>query len=323
MKKKVLALAPLLLLSLFAGSLRAEKVYRIGALMADDSFMAAIEGFKQKMAVLGYVEGKNVAYDLNNAKGDRETLQKMAQKLVQDKPDLVVTSSTTATVPIAKITAGSGMPVVFLSAGNPQAFVKSYGSSGNNLTGISTSALDLTAKRLELLKELAPRIKRVISLHNPNGPNYEEHLKATRDAATKLRLELVELTVTSSEDLIGRSKELLTRKIGEGIIYPPDANVNAALKSISTQVVRQKLPSIGPNIGAVYEGALATYAADYFALGQQGAVLVDKVFKGSRPADLPIEQPSNLKLVINLKTAKAIALKIPKGMLLRADEVIE
>lgn len=307
----------------FANPAEAQKVYHIGALVADDSFIAAIDGFKHKMAAIGYLEGKNVLYDLNNAKGDRAALDRMAHNLVHDKPDLIVTSSTTATVPIAKASAGSSIPVVFLSAGNPLVFVKSYSSSGNNLTGVSTSTLDLTAKRLELLKELAPGVKRVISLNNPNGPNYEEHLKGTREAAAKLGLDLVEVTVTSSEDLVKRSKEVLTRRIGSAIVYPPDTSVNAALGLIYPQVVRERLPSVGTNIGNVHDGALATYAADYFSLGQQGAVMVDKILKGSRPTDLPIEQPAKLKLVINLKTAKAIGLKIPKEILLRADEVIE
>ena len=321
-KKTVFALIFGFLLC-FPNSSGAQKVYRIGALVADDAFMPAFEGFKHKMAVIGYVEGRNVLYDLNNTKGDRAALEKMAQKLVQDRPDLIVTSSTTATVPVAKASAGSNIPVVFLSAGNPLAFAKSYASSGNNLTGISTSTLDLTAKRLELLKELAPGIKRVISLHNPNGPNYEENLNATREAARKLGLDLVEVNVTSSDELVMKSKEFLTRKRADGIVYPPDAQVNAAQRLIYPQVNRERLPSVAPNIGNVHEGALATYAADYYALGQQGAVIVDKILKGSRPMDLPIEQPFKLMLVINLKTAKAIGLKISNELLLRADKVIE
>ena len=132
----------------------AQKVYHVGALVAEDQFMPAFEGFKTKMAELGYIEGKNIHYDFYNAKGDRDSIQKLAEKLVHAKPDLVVTSSTTATVPLAKLTKGTDLPVVFLSAGNPLRFVKSYPSSGNNLTGISAASLDLTAKRLELLKEL-------------------------------------------------------------------------------------------------------------------------------------------------------------------------
>ena len=322
MKKSILALIAIWVLSGPSPS-EAQKVYRIGALVADGQFVPAFEGFKRKMVEIGYTEGKNIKYDLYNAEGNRDTLEKLAKKLVQDKPDLIVTSSTTATAPVAKASAGTNIPVVFLSAGNPLRFVKSYSSSGNNLTGISTSAIDITEKRIELLKELALGIKRVIALHNPKGENYEANLKATREAARKLGLELVEVNVQSGEELIQRAKDLLNRKLGDGIFYPPDAVLNTAVKDITPQVNRERLPSIAPNIGNVKDGALATYAADYFALGQQGAVLVDKILRGARPMDLPVEQPFKLKLVINMKTAKEMGLKIPKEILVRADEVIE
>lgn len=301
----------------------AQRVYRVGALVADDQFVPAFEGFKKRMGELAYVEGKNTKYDFYNAQGSREALTKLAQKLVQDKPDLIVTSSTTATVPVAKATQGTHLPVVFLSAGNPLRFVKSYTSSGNNLTGITTSSIDLTEKRMELLKELVPGIRKVIVLHNPKGQNYEENLKATRAAAPRLGLELVEVNVQSGEELIKRANELLTRKLGEGVLHPPDAILNSAVKEITAQMNRERLPSVAPNIGNVKNGALTTYAPDYFSLGEQGAVMVDKILRGTKPTDLPIEQPFKLKLVINLKTAKAIGLKIPKEILLRADEVIK
>jgi ABC-type uncharacterized transport system substrate-binding protein len=300
-----------------------QKIYHFAALVADDSFTPAFDGLKHKMAASGYIEGKNVVYDFNNAKGDAAQLQKMAQKIVQDRPDVIVTSSTLATAPVSKASAGSNIPVVFLSSGNPLSLVKSYASSGNNLAGISTSAIDLTAKRMELLKDLVPGIKRVISINNPEGPNYEENFKATREAAKKLGLELVQVNVTTTEELVRRSGELLTRKMGEGIIYPPDAHVNAAQKSLYPQVNREKLPSIAANVGNVRDGALATYAADYFALGEQGAVLVDKIIKGVKPENLPIEQPVKLNFVLNMKTAKAIGLKIPREILVRVDEMIE
>jgi putative ABC transport system substrate-binding protein len=125
----------LTILLIFTGSpaAMAQRIYRIGALVAEDQFVPAVDGFKKKMAEGGYIEGKNVKYDLHNAKGDIEVLKKLAQKIVQDKPDLIVTSSTTATIPVAKLTEGTNLPVVFLSAGNPLKLVKSYASSGNNL----------------------------------------------------------------------------------------------------------------------------------------------------------------------------------------------
>jgi putative tryptophan/tyrosine transport system substrate-binding protein len=324
MKKIVSALIFGLLLSL-PNSSQAQKVYRVGALVADDQFVPAFEGFKKKMGEMGYREGKNILYDLHNARGDQEDLKRLALKLVQDRPDVIVTSSTTATAPVAKATAGTNTPVVFLSAGNPLSFVRSYASSGNNLTGISTSAIDLTEKRMELLKELAPGIKRVISLQNPTGVNHEPELNATRAAARRLGLELVEVNLTSKDEIINKAEQIFSRKLGEAVLFPTDAFINtvAVIKDVSPYLIKEKLPSVVINLATVKAGGLAAYGADYFSLGQQGAGLVDKVLRGVKPADMPIDQPLKLHLVINLKTAKAIGLKISKEILLRADEVIE
>ncbi|MGH7829019.1 MAG: ABC transporter substrate-binding protein, partial [Candidatus Binatia bacterium] len=197
----------------------AQKVYRIGALIAADQFLPAFEGFKMKMAALGYKEGENIRYDLHNANGDREALNQLALKLVQDKPDLIVTSSTTATAPVAKATKGTDLPVVFLSAGNPLQFVKGYASSGNNLTGITSSSLDLIDKRLELLKELAPGAKRVIALQVPGEINYEDARRLTREAAKKLGLALVEVQA-GHEEIKTKTSDLITRKLGDGVLIP-------------------------------------------------------------------------------------------------------
>lgn len=300
----------------------AQKVYRVGALVAEDQFMPAFEGFKTKMAELGYIEGKNIHYDFYNAKGDRDSVQKLAEKLVHAKPDLVVTSSTTATVPIAKLTAGSNLPVVFLSAGNPLELVKSYASSGNNLTGISAASVDLTAKRLELLRELAPWVRRVVSLNYPPGVNYRDNLAAVREAEKKMGFAVRELNASSPDEL-RRVIRTITRKEADAILLQPDAFFAKNIEVVIQQSLKEKLPVIPTLINNVKRGGLATYSPDYFTLGQQGAALVNRILRGAKPADLPIEQPLKLVLAINLKTAKAIGLKISKEILLRADKVIE
>jgi putative ABC transport system substrate-binding protein len=324
MRKTALAIMFGSLLFCHTSQVEAQKTYRVGALVAEDLFLASFEGFKKKMAELGYVEGNNIKYYLHNAKGEHEALKKMAAQLVKDKNDVIVTSSTTATVPVAKETAGTNIPVVFLSDGNPLRFVKSYASSGNNLTGISSSSLDLVEKRLELLKELTPTIKRMIFIINPRGENYEAYLRSTREAAKRLSLELTDLEIPaeSGED-VKQKLRLITRKLGEAILVPPDVPFVAVTEDIVQQAIKERLPIVGPNVQTVRRGQLAGYSSDYYSLGQQGAVLVDKIFNGAKPTDLPVEQPFRLSLVINLKTAKAMGLKIPKDILLRADEVIE
>ena len=321
MKKTVLALMlwPFLC---FASSAEAQKVYRIGGLVSGDQFWFAFEGFKSRMAELGYIEETNVRYDFHNSKGDPELLKSLANKLVQDKPDLIVTSSTTATLPVAKATEGTAIPVVFLGVADPLKLVKSYSSSGNNLTGISSSNLELTDKRLELIRDLTPKAKTVICIYNSKGVNYKDHVRLTREGAKKLGLELVEVDITTREEL--RQKlPALTGKIGDAIFLQPDALITAGIENIAKQAVAERLPVIPAIVENVRRGTLAAYSPDYFTIGRQGAMLVDKILKGAKPSHLPIEQPYQLKLVINLKTARAIGLKIPKEILLRADEVIE
>jgi len=322
MQRTLLFVFSLLVCSMGVPEASAQKIYHIGALVAEDQFVPAFNGFKKKMAELGYTEGKDINYDFYNAKGDRDSVQKLAEKLVHAKPDLVVTSSTTATAPIAKLTAGSNLPVVFLSAGNPLGLVKSYASSGNNLTGISAASLDLTAKRLELLKELAPWVKRVVSLNYPQGVNYRDNLAAVREAAKKMGFVVNELNASSPDEL-RRVIRTITRKAADAILLQPDAFFAKNIEVVIQQSLKEKLPVIPTLINNVKRGALATYSPDYFALGEQGAMLVNRILRGAKPADLPIEQPLRLVLAINLKTAKVIGLKISKELLLRADEVIE
>jgi putative ABC transport system substrate-binding protein len=302
----------------------AQRVYRVSALVAEDQFLNAVQGFKKKMAEIGYVEEKNIKYELHNAQGDADALKKLAEKIVRNAPDLIVTSSTTATLPVAKLTEGTQVPVVFLSAGNPLRLVKSYRTSGNNLTGISSSVMELTEKRLELLKMLSSAIRRVIFVTNSKATNYDEYLAATRVAAQRMEFTLAEVEFQGSNvEEIHHQSALVTRRLGEALFVPPDIAFVGATESIAQWAVKEKLTSIGPTVQTARRGLLAGYSSDYHALGRQGAVLVDKILRGAKPADLPIEQPQKLQLVINLKSAKAIGFKLPKEILLQADELIE
>jgi len=300
----------------------AQKVYRVSALIGDDQFLLAVEGFKKKLTELGYREGRNIEYQVYSGKADPEVMNRLANKLVAGKPDLIVTSSTTATVPVAKLTEGTNLPVIFLSAADPLRFVKSYASSGNNITGISASALDLIAKRLELLRELAPWAKRVASLNNPRGVNYQSNLIAVREAAKRFGFTILELNATNQEEAIEEVSKL-SRKTMDALLLPVDATLTAHIDAIVKECIQKKLPLFPPAVIPIDMGGLATYGPDFFSLGQQGAVLAEKIFRGVRPADLAIEQPYKLNLAINLRTAKAIGLKIPNEILLRADQVIE
>lgn len=301
----------------------AQKVYRIGGLVAGDLFAPAYDGFKKKMADLGYVEGQNVRYDFRNAGRNPKELKTLAAELIQSHPDLIITSSTTATVPVAKLTEGSRIPVVFLSAGDPLKFVHSYARSGNHLTGISSGSLELIEKRMELLKELVPNVKRVIALQAPSATNYEKSRHLTEEAARKLGLELAEVEFLEADHYFEeKTLPRINLRLGEAFFLPP-FTASFSVRALAEHLIRQKIPSVGPNVQYARAGMLAAYSSDYYELGQQGAVLVDKILKGTRPTDVPIETPFKLKLVINLKTAEAIGHKIPNKVLIRADEVIE
>ena len=305
-----------------AGPAGAQKVYRIGSLNTAEQLVNAFEGFKSRMVQLGYVEGKNVRYDFYNAKGNNEALNAFAKKLAQDKVDMIVTSATSSTVAAAKATKGTSIPVVFLSAGNPEKLVKSFAGSGSNLAGISSATLELTGKRLELLKEMVPSVNRITSIDNPGGVNFQTNLREFREGAKRMGFTIREIEVRGREE-IQRALPTITAKTADAIFTPPESLITEHIEVIATHAIKNKLPVITSLLANVKKGCLATYAADYFALGRQGAVLADKIFKGTKPANLPIELPSKLSLVINLKTAKAIGLKVPREILLRADEVIQ
>ena len=164
--------------------------------------------------------------------------------------------------------------------------VKSYASSGNNLTGISTSSLDLIDKRMELLKNVAPKIKRVILFVDTVGIgiNHDRYVSDARDAAKRLNMDPVELRIQArNAEEVKQKIPLIKRSLGDALFVPPDATVVAATEDIAQQVIKERLPHIGPNVETVKRGLLVAYSSNYFSLGEQGAVLVDKVLKGARP----------------------------------------
>ncbi|MDP2604569.1 MAG: ABC transporter substrate-binding protein [Deltaproteobacteria bacterium] len=300
----------------------AQNIYIIGSLNTGNQFADAFEGFKGRMAELGYKEGRNVRYDYHNSKGNAEALKSMAQKLVGDKVDMIITTTTTGTVAAAKATVGTRIPVVFLSAGNPQRLVKNYSTSGNNLAGISSASMELVAKRFELLRELYPRIKRVAMPVDPNGVNYQAIVAEINASTPKLGFIVSEIHVHKVAD-IAKVAPMIKSKDYDAIFSPVDSLVTEGIEPLVNQAIAEKIPSATSLLVNVKRGCLLTYASDYAALGKQGAVLADKILKGAKPSDLPIELPDKILLALNLKTAKAIGLKIPKNILLRTDETFE
>lgn len=301
---------------------QAQKSYRIASLNTGPQFVDSFNGFKSRMEELGYKEGRDTRYDFYDSPVIEEVLDATARKIVQDRIDLIVTSSTTATLAAAKATQGTNIPVVFLSVGNPHKVIKSFSGSGSNLAGISSASLEITGKRFELLRDLAPSAKRVAVVANPQGVKHQACTAEITEATKKLGFNLVAVEVTSSKE-IANLVPTVNRKRIDAIYASPDALITEAIGIIVEHSIKEKLPVVPTLLSNVRKGCLATYAVDYFALGQQGSAIAHKILKGAKPADLPIEQPAKLNLVINLKTAKAIGLKVPREILLMADEVIE
>jgi putative ABC transport system substrate-binding protein len=300
-----------------------DQVYRVGVMITDDTYLAPVEGFKQAMKELGYVEGQHITYDIRNAKLDRQALRQFAEEFVKQKVDLIFTATYVGASSAKEATATAGIPVVFGPAGDPvdTGLVKSITTSGNNLTGVSTLSLELTAKRLEMLTRLIPNARRVAVVFNPEDRFSQEVVKQTYAAAEKLGLRLVEVHGRKAAELQDNLKSLSREKV-DAIFAIPDVLVNNQVEQLSAIARRLKLPYI-VHIGSLAErGALASYGINTYQIGRQAARLADKILNGTRPAEIPIETPRKLELLVNLRVAKEIGLPISNQLLREADVVL-
>jgi putative ABC transport system substrate-binding protein len=300
-----------------------DRVYEIGVMITDDTYLAPVEGFKQAMKEAGYVEGQHINYHVRNAKLDREALRRFAQDFVKERVDLIFTATYVGASLAKEATAAAGTPVVFAPAGDPveTGLVASIGSSGNNLTGISTLSLELTAKRLEMLTRLMPKARRVAVVLNPDDKFSQEVLKLAYRSAERLGLILVEVHGRDATEM-QRNVASLRRENVDAIFAIPDVLVNNQVTTLSATARTLKLPYI-VHIGSLAEkGALASYGINTFQIGRQAARLADKILNGTRPAEIPIETPRKLELVINMVVAKEIGLTIPSHVLREADVIL-
>jgi putative ABC transport system substrate-binding protein len=301
---------------------QAGKVYRIGILETIPAAQNAanLAALRKGLRDLGYVEGRNLIIEYRSADGRAERFPDLASELVRLKVDLIVTRGTPA-ARAAKNATGT-IPVVMATMGDPRAIVASFANPGANITGVTTFSTELTAKRFELLKELVPNLSRVALLHNMGNPAAPPEWEETKTAARSLGLQAELLDVRSQGDL-GRAFELAVRQRVDALVIGADGLTQMHQQTIVDLVARNRLPAAYPAREFVEAGGLIAYAVNYPDLYFRFASFVDKIFKGTKPGDLPIEQPTKFELVINLKTAKALGLTIPPAVLARADEVIE
>jgi putative ABC transport system substrate-binding protein len=312
----------LLAVPLAARAQQVGKIYRIGILESIPVSQNAsnLDALRRGLRDLGYVEGRNLVIEYRSADGRAERFPDLASELVRLKVDLIVTRGTPA-ARAAKNATGT-IPVVMATMGDPRAIVASFAHPGGNITGVTTFSTELTAKRIELLKELVPNLSRVALLHNMGNPAAPPEWEETKTAARSLGLQAELLDVRSQGDL-GRALELAVRQHVDGLVIGADGLTQMHQQTIVDLVARNRLPASYPAREFVEAGGLIAYAVNYPDLYFQFASFVDKIFKGAKPGELPVEQPTKFGLVINLKTAKALGLTIPKSVLLRADQVIQ
>jgi putative tryptophan/tyrosine transport system substrate-binding protein len=300
------------------------KVPRIGflAVPSPSFFSTRMNAFREGLYDLGHVEGKNIAIEYRYAGGKLDRLPTLAAELVRLNVDVIVTSS--APSALAAKNATGTIPIVFVTAGDPvdMGLVTSLARPGGNITGLTTTAPELIGKRLELLKEVLPRITRVAVLWNPSNPGFSEMSKEVQAASQAHALQLQSLEVRSLEDFKG-AFESLARGNSHAIIVWSDPLMNTHHRLILDLARKHRLPAIYGVPEAVDAGGLMSYAPSFTDQYRRAATYVDKILRGTKPAELPVERPMKFELVINLKTAKQIGLTIPESVLYRVDRVIK
>jgi putative ABC transport system substrate-binding protein len=302
----------------------AQPAARIGVLSPFSAAVAAPwhQAFRQGLRELGWIEGQNVTIEYRYANGKNDRLPELAAELVRVKVDVIVTSIGTDAL-IAK-SATTLVPIVMASAGDPVAggLVTSLARPGGNITGLTQMAPELAGKRLELLKQIVPNLSRVAVLWYPRGTTSPLSWKEMQVPARELGIRLQSLEVQSPADFVKAFHGATTARAA-AVVVLPDPLFAGNLKQIAELATKTRLPSIFHLREFADVGGLVAYGVDRADMYRRAAAYVDKILKGTKPADLPIEQPTKFELVINLKTAKALGLTIPPSLLLRADQVIE
>jgi len=299
------------------------KIARIGFLGAASAsgYVKQLDGFRLGLRDLGYVEGKNIVVEYRWAEGNYARLAELAAELVRSKVDVLVTHGTPGTR--AAKGATTTIPIVMAISGDAVAtgLVVSLPRPGGNITGSTFFGPELSAKQIELLKEILPRITRVAALMNPDNPVIGPMFKAIEITTKSLNLGLQQFAVRGPNEFENAFSAMVQQSV-EAVAIQEDGMLNANVRAAGDLAIRKRLPLIG-NIEVPQAGGLLGYGVNFPEVFRRAAYFVDKILKGAKPADLPVEQPTAFELVINMKTAKALGIQIPHSVLLRADEVIQ
>jgi putative ABC transport system substrate-binding protein len=329
MKKKITVLALCAMLFALCGSVAAEqpgKIPRIGFLDSSTASGSAVlvDAFRQELNKLGWIEGKNITIEFRFAEQKPERLPELAADLVRLKVDLIVVPD--GTPALAAKGATTTIPIVMTNVGDPVAagLIASLARPGGNITGLASLSTQLNTKRLEILKDAVPRLSRVGLLRNPGGSiTLNLQLKEIRAAATALKLKLEEIETQPDSKGLESAFQTAKQKQVNAIMTLSYRPFFAERKWIAELAVKYRLPAIYFQKDFVDEGGLMSYGADYDDLYRHAAVYVDKILKGAKPADLPVQQATKFEFVINLKAAKQIGLTLSPEFLSRANKVIK
>jgi putative ABC transport system substrate-binding protein len=307
-----------------AAAQQAKKVPRIGFLSAisPSSVSVRTEAFRQGLRELGYVEGKNIVIEWRYAEGKIDRLSEFSAELVRLKVDVIVSSGPTPIRPAKEATAT--IPIVFTFDSDPvgNGFVASLARPGGNITGLSTLAPEISGKQLEILKEIVPRLSRVAVLGNSTRPGNAQALRATELAAGAFGVQLQYLDIIGPKDL-ETTFQAASKGSAEALLVLPSPVTTSHRIQLADLAVKSRLPAIYPMSESAEDGGLMSYGTNVADLYKRAATYVDKILKGAKPADLPVEQPIKFEFIINLKAAKQIDLTIPPNVLARADKVIK
>jgi len=314
---------------LFALSIPAEaqqptKIYRIGYLTAASLADIAdrAEAFRQGMRELGYVEGKNIIIEWRDAKGKSDRLPELAAELVRLNVDVIVTGGAGATRPAKEAT--STIPIVMAQDRDPvgTGLVASLARPGGNITGLSSLSPEITGKQLEILKEIVPKLSRVAVFGAPTTQGYAQLVKELVLAAKALGIRHQILVVNSPKD-IETAFRAASKGRADAVLVTGGPTFNSQRTLLAKLAIKHRLPAMYDRPEYVERGGLVTYSASIIGFDRRAATYVDKILKGAKPADLPVEQPTKFDFIINLKAAKQIGLTIPPNVLARADKVIK
>jgi ABC-type uncharacterized transport system substrate-binding protein len=303
---------------------QAGKMYRVGFMGNSTAELESnlVGAFRKGLRDLGYQEGRNLVIEYRWAEGNYGRFPALVAELIASKVDVIVTAGTPATLAVQK--SKTSIPLVMVAVGDPvgNGIVASLARPGGNITGLSSMAPDLEGKRLELLREVVPNFAHVAVLWNPANPFHTISLRHAHEAAKVLQIKLLSVPVRTADELDDAFAAIIAER-PDGLLVLADRVFLHNRTRLTDFTLHSRLPGVYAHPELVEAGGLMSFGPSYPGMHRRAATYVDKILKGAKPADLPVEQPTTFKLIVNLKAAKAMGLAIPESFLLRADRVIE